>query len=223
MRYKSGKVTKVSGDNDSIKIEGIANHAEEIDRHNEVIPANEWELGNYKSNPIILYNHDPLFPLGVSEEVKPVEKGLFVRGDINSPSTDDETIRVKSAITGGILKALSVGIGEPRSKEKGDNGQDILKGVELWEITVTPVGVSQGALFNVVKSAVQINQFADQLKTLAEASTEIQREIVSIKKSLEFNTRDLDPSKNQNATDQADLEALEEMQNITRQIEELRG
>lgn len=221
MRYRLGEVKIKSAANaKSIKIEGIANSSGEADRHNDVIKSDQWLIKNYLSNPIILFNHDPYFPLGQSKSVEAGENVLHVSGEINSPSEDPETVRVKQCIASGIIKAMSVGI-LPGDNVLGDDGINYLKAVDLYEISIVAAGASQKALFNVIKTAKSNTEIVEMIKDTQKAIKGLNQSMNEIKKTLSNKLKDINFSSNQSQETDHDIAALGEISNIIKAIENI--
>lgn len=83
----------------------------------------------------MLWQHDPSQPIGVWDEVKEDEKGLFVKGRImQSVTRGAEAIAL---IEAGALDGLSIGYRTVKATP-GEKGVRELQELELWEVsTVT--------------------------------------------------------------------------------------
>jgi len=81
----------------------------------------------------MLWQHDPTQPIGVWEEVKEDEKGLWVKGRI---LTDIQTGQEALAlIEAGAIDGLSIGYRTTRA-QKGAAGQRLLHELDLWEVSL---------------------------------------------------------------------------------------
>jgi HK97 family phage major capsid protein/HK97 family phage prohead protease len=79
------------------------------DRYGDVIEAAGWELKEFKTNPIALFNHNPDFPIGRWANVK-VEKDKLVGELKMAPrGTSARIDELLNLIDAGILRAVSVG------------------------------------------------------------------------------------------------------------------
>lgn len=79
------------------------------DRYGDVIEAAGWELKEFKTNPIALFNHNPDFPIGRWANVK-VEKGKLVGELKMAPrGTSARIDELLNLIDAGVLRAVSVG------------------------------------------------------------------------------------------------------------------
>ena len=116
---------------------------------------------------------------------------------------------------------MSVGTAPPKSIVKGDKGQDILKGVELLEISIVAVGASQKAFLSVVKSAQSIGQLVEMIKKSYDQTAAMQADITKIGLQLADITKDFSPSRNQDHEVQKNLDALGEITRIEKSIESI--
>lgn len=81
----------------------------------------------------MLWQHDASQPIGVWDEVREDDKGLWVKGRIL-----DSTQRGREAaalIAAGAIDGLSIGY-RTRKAVKNDRGQRLLSELELWEVSL---------------------------------------------------------------------------------------
>lgn len=91
------------------------------------------EAKGQSRNIKMLWQHDPSQPIGVWEEVKEDDKGLFVRGRL----LDDvqKGREAKALIDAGAMDGLSIGY-RTRKATKGDDGSRELRDLDLWEVSL---------------------------------------------------------------------------------------
>lgn len=149
MQLMSLGEVKANGDN--IIIEGLANK-NVIDRGNDIIDIDAWELDNFKKNPVILYNHgmDPQLggtPIGRAVEVKPTKDGLMIKAQLSG--IDDPVInRIRGLVKERILRAFSVGF-DPKVMNRDEaTGANRISKAELFEVSIVGVPMNQDSLFN---------------------------------------------------------------------------
>lgn len=136
-------------EDDTVYIEGWANKAI-VDRGRDLISKDQWNLGNFGKNSILLFGHEHDNPIGKVLSVEARDEGLFMKARI-SKSKDPGISRIRDLISEGILNSLSVGIAVSDVEMKG--GTNYLKGVELNEISVVSVPMNQDSQFSLsVKS-----------------------------------------------------------------------
>lgn len=131
-------------------IHGLANK-NVIDRGQDIIEVDAWDLENFKKNPVILYNHglDPQLgstPIGKAIEISPTKDGLFVKVQLSS--IDDPVInRIRGLVEERILRAFSVGFDPKESDTDRETGVKSIKKCELFEISIVGVPMNQDSLF----------------------------------------------------------------------------
>jgi HK97 family phage prohead protease len=133
-----------------LKIDGYASTVS-VDRSADVILASAWNksggLNNYKSNPILLFNHNYDKPIGKVVEMGTDSKGLRIKGIISKSAGD-----VYNLVKEGVLTTFSVGfLIKDADYDKESDGL-IIKDAELLEVSVVSVPCNQDATFSVAKS-----------------------------------------------------------------------
>lgn len=117
------------------------------DRMGDVIEADGWELGNFKKNPVALFNHNPNFPIGKWINLR-TENGEL-RGDLKPAplGTSDRIDEIRRLIDADILRAVSVGFlpiaAEPLTKN--GSGKRFRK-TELVEASLVSIPANPNAL-----------------------------------------------------------------------------
>ena len=93
----------------------------------------------------MLNQHDGRAPIGVWDEVREDERGLFVRGRIEDWSPE---ARFAAALSrAGAMDGLSIGYRTARARRLGR--LRVLSGVELWEVSLVTFPMLPGARFRV--------------------------------------------------------------------------
>ena len=147
--------TKANGTSVYI-IKGYAN-VSVVDRCDEVMPQNCWNLENYMINPIILLNHDQSdinSLVGKATLVEPRAEGLYFEAQIGSEGeelTDSQSTVVK-LLRQGILKTLSVGFIPHDYEIDRKTGVLTHKNAELLEISLVTVPMNQLSVLTSVKA-----------------------------------------------------------------------
>lgn len=81
----------------------------------------------------MLWQHDPGHPIGVWDEVREDDQGLWVKGRI---LTEVEKGREAAALlTAGAIDGLSIGYRTVRAERDG-KGRRLLQELELWEVSL---------------------------------------------------------------------------------------
>lgn len=133
-------------------IEGLASTTS-IDRDMDRIEANAFadSLPAFMAkNPIVLFNHSPMRPIGTVTEARIVENGLFVRIKV----TD---VEIRKLIAEGVLRTFSVSfiLNDFGFEGEGDPGSPeirVIRRAELLEVSVVSIPSNRDATFQVVKS-----------------------------------------------------------------------
>lgn len=81
----------------------------------------------------MLWQHDPTRPIGVWDEIREDEKGLWVKGRLLPEVA--QAREAAALIQAGAIDGLSIGYRTIRASE-GSKGQRMLAEVELWEVSL---------------------------------------------------------------------------------------
>ncbi|MEM8773447.1 MAG: HK97 family phage prohead protease [Pseudomonadota bacterium] len=123
---------------DGVVIEGYASLFGDTDRGGDVVERGAYaaslkKLEAERGQVKMLWQHDPAQPIGVWDEVREDEKGLYVKGRL---LPEVERAREAAAlIAEGAINGLSIGYRTVKAT-KNDKGQRLLKELELWEVSL---------------------------------------------------------------------------------------
>jgi hypothetical protein len=123
---------------DGAVVEGYASLFGRRDQGGDVVSRGAYgaslaALGAAGRRVKMLWQHDPAQPIGVWDEVREDDRGLFVKGRI---LTDVAQGREALALIGaGAIDGLSIGYRTVRAERDG-KGQRILSELELWEVSL---------------------------------------------------------------------------------------
>ena len=123
---------------DGTKIEGYASLFGAVDRGGDVVEPGAYSMSLKAlraSNRRVrmLWQHDPSEPIGVWDEVREDERGLFVKGRL---LPDVARAREAAALLqAGAIEGLSIGYRTVRAS-KDEKGRRRLKELELWEVSL---------------------------------------------------------------------------------------
>jgi HK97 family phage prohead protease len=163
-------------DEGDIIIEGYAADWEK-DRQNERFLRTAFDEAVKKAAdgaiPLLL-EHSNNHPLGVVEELRPDNVGLWARARITAKAVSEAWDGAKGKIEmirRGVMKGLSV---RGHSWGKMTSDGPVIGHIDLAEISVTPVPVQPGALFAVVQKSLPAEGMttADGVEEWAVGSTE---------------------------------------------------
>ena len=119
---------------DGAVIEGYASLFGRKDQGGDCVEKGAYSASLKRNGGIkMLWQHDPAQPIGVWEDVREDDKGLWVKGRI---LTDIEKGRDAAAlIAAGAIDGLSIGYRTVKAR-KDDKGGRLLSELELWEVSL---------------------------------------------------------------------------------------
>ncbi|ETX16162.1 peptidase U35 [Roseivivax halodurans JCM 10272] len=123
---------------DGTRIEGYASLFGAPDESGDIVAKGAYaaslkRMGADRRAVKMLWQHDPLQPIGVWDEVREDGRGLWVKGRIL-----DEVAKGREAaalVQAGAIDGLSIGYRTLKSS-KTDKGQRLLTELELWEVSL---------------------------------------------------------------------------------------
>lgn len=81
----------------------------------------------------MLWQHDPAQPIGIWDEVREDERGLYVKGRLLDSITKGR--EAAALIEAGAIDGLSIGYRTVKAS-KNSKGQRLLQELELWEVSL---------------------------------------------------------------------------------------
>ncbi|WP_370931928.1 phage major capsid protein [Bartonella sp. DGB1] len=198
-----------------------------VDHSNDVVVKGAFKksLDKHKSkgtNVAMLWQHKRDSPIGVWQEVKEDDKGLFVKGKLVTGTTQGrETYELLKA---GALSGLSIGYFVRDYEYIG--GAKHLKEIELQEISPVTLPCNELARVEHVKSQKEIIAMETlEVKQLVEQSTKnleekTQKLEETFKKSLEQETKTLNSKLEKSEAENRQLK--EEGQQLKKSVDELK-
>jgi HK97 family phage prohead protease len=156
---------KVKANSTGVVIEGFANKAT-VDRGDEIISTDAWELDNFKKNPVILFNHgfDSLggTPVGKAVDVRPTEDGLYLKVKMSNSQAPGIKM-VRDLVEERILRAFSVGFNSKDSDMVEREGKKVrvIKKAELFEVSIVGIPMNQDSLFELSEKTLANLSFKD--------------------------------------------------------------
>jgi len=121
------------------------------DRFGDIVQVEGWDFRAFQKNPVALWNHSPMHPIGTWANIRAADKAL--RGDLIlapkgiSPRIDE----IRGLVEAGILRAVSVGFKplERRAVDPARNdpfGPSIYSKAELVECSLVSIPANPNAL-----------------------------------------------------------------------------
>ncbi|MEM7429479.1 MAG: HK97 family phage prohead protease [Pseudomonadota bacterium] len=108
--------------------------------------------GRSASTVRMLFQHDPLRPVGVWQEIKEDTRGLFVRG-VLLPEVQ-QSRELGSLLCAGAVDGLSIGFKTRRARQDRRSGLRQLIEVDLWEISIVTFPMLPEARVHALKTCV---------------------------------------------------------------------
>jgi len=120
---------------------------ESVDRMDDVILSDGWDLENFKRNPIALFNHRSDFPIGIWRDLRVENKELRGHLELAPLGTSPRIDEIRKLIEAGILRAVSVGFRPVETKPRKESqwGSFFTKS-ELVETSLVSVPANPNAL-----------------------------------------------------------------------------
>lgn len=116
-----------------------------LDRHGTRINPSGWVLSAFKRNPIALFGHSSVFPIGRWENVRVERDRLVGKLVLAAEGTSARIDELRKLVEQGILRAVSVGFSVIEWGTPGKSDYDIEK-QELHEVSLVSVGSNTNAL-----------------------------------------------------------------------------
>ncbi len=129
-----GEVTLTAGH----VIEGYASLFGATDQGGDTVEAGAYGrwLGDLKTRGgrvAMLWQHEPGTPIGVWDEVREDDRGLYVRGRLILET--QRGAEAAALVSGGAIDGLSIGY-RTRKAGRSAKGGRLLQDVELWEVSL---------------------------------------------------------------------------------------
>ena len=160
-----------------VEIKGSAS-TNAVDRAGDIIERDAWTKGgleNFKTNPIILFNHNYDKPIGRATNLKVTDNGLEISAKISKAAGD-----VTQLIKDGVLGAFSVGFKVKDADYMTETDGYKIKDAELFEVSVVSVPCNQGATFGLSKSFDNMEEYNKYKQTFYKANSDDSADAVEI-------------------------------------------
>ena len=177
--YNWTSTFKSLGDTDDggCEIKGSAS-TNALDRAGDIIERDAWTKGgleNFKTNPIILFNHNYDKPIGRATNLKVTDNGLEISAKISKAAGD-----VTQLIKDGVLGAFSVGFKVKDADYMTETDGYKIKDAELFEVSVVSLPCNQGATFGLSKSFGSMEDYNKHKQTFYTANSDDSADAVEI-------------------------------------------
>ncbi len=119
----------------------------EMDRDGDVIPLEAWDLADYEQNPVILMGHDRTqAPVARAVRVAIEDGALVADIEFPEPGTSVASDEAFKLVSGGFLRALSVGYLPLVAPQRIPNAGTRFPRVQLFELSLVSVPANASAL-----------------------------------------------------------------------------
>lgn len=152
-------------------ISGYASRFGLVDQGGDKVMAGAYtkslkRAGDEGRNVKMLWQHDPSQPIGVWDEVKEDETGLYVKGRIlEDVAKGREAIAL---IKAGAMDGMSIGY-QTRKATKGSDGSRELRDLDLWEVSLVTFPMQMEARASIKALSDEIEQKRFLENTLRDA------------------------------------------------------
>lgn len=136
---------------------------ENLDRYQEVIKLDGWDLTHYRANPIVLWGHDHNQPIGMATSIEITDGKMIAKGKF---APTEKAQEVRTLYDAGIIKATSVGFIE---KEREGN---LITKAELLEFSFVSVPANPYALTLAMEKDLNVNELVTKGFVFVEKSGE---------------------------------------------------
>lgn len=146
-----------------------------VDRMGEILDPNGWDLRNFKKAPRLLWGHDARqLPIGriIPTSIKVDNKGRLLFDAEFAENENPFAKQVADMMRANFLNTFSVGF---IPKRRDDHNPDIVKEMELLEISVVNVPANPEALASVEAAGV-FKDFQEAVKQAEETTDEAEQE-----------------------------------------------
>jgi HK97 family phage prohead protease len=157
-------------------IEGYASLFGQVDQGSDVVQKGAYRsslagLEKESQRVKMLWQHDPAQPIGVWDEVREDDTGLWVKGRLLESTQKGH--EAAALIRAGAMDGLSIGYRTKRAV-KNEKGQRVLTELELWEVSLVTFPMLPSARV----AAKEFDPDADEtLRSIAEVFNDARQEL----------------------------------------------
>lgn len=116
-----------------------------VDRYGDVIDARGWDLKDFRRNPVALFGHDGLLPIGKWSNVRVEGDRLLGRLELVE-AVSDRLKEIHALVRAGVLRAVSVGFRPIQHEPLGEKGGRRYLKQALLECSLVSVPANANAL-----------------------------------------------------------------------------
>lgn len=131
-------------------VEGYGSVFNVEDSVKDIVAPGAFKASIESRRPKMLWQHDPERPIGVWDEVREDDRGLYVKGRLALKTS--QGAEVYALLQAGAIDGLSIGY-RPVQSEPDGQGRRILKAIDLWEVSIVTFPANAHATIDAVKAA----------------------------------------------------------------------
>lgn len=150
MEYKQAHLTLKKEPDEDGSFEGYASVFDVVDNGLDVVAKGAFVDSLAERKPKLLWQHDVDKPIGVWDEIREDEKGLFVKGRLLKDVAQGR--EAMALLRAGALDSMSIGYRVEESVEEGGGRIRRLTKVKLYEISLVTFPMLEVANVTAVKS-----------------------------------------------------------------------
>ncbi len=139
-----------------IVLEGYASIFDRLDMSGDIVRAGAFRqaiVSRMAGGVRMLFQHDPMRPVGVWNEIREDTKGLFVRG-ILLPDVQ-QARELACLLRAGAINGLSIGFKTKRAHRDRKTGRRHLFEVDLWEVSLVTFPMLPEARVHTLKMSAE--------------------------------------------------------------------
>ncbi len=138
LEVKFTALGQVETGTDGTAIEGYASLFGKVDQGGDVVRQGAYQASLKRLNDAgrrvkMLWQHDPTRPIGIWDEVREDERGLYVKGRILPDIAQGR--EAAALVAAGAIDGLSIGYRTVQS-ERDPKGRRVLNELDLWEVSL---------------------------------------------------------------------------------------
>ena len=173
-KFAALEVKRESESDDYLTISGYGAVFGNVDNGGDIIVNGSFKECIAKGRkPKMLWQHDPSQPIGVWDEMREDENGLYMKGRISKKAT--KGAEIAELVNMGAIEGLSIGYRVQEYEMDMDEGYRKLTKLDLWETSVVTFPMNELANIYDMKSADEMSD--------AEIKRHIERALKAIKVS----------------------------------------
>ncbi|MEE9223037.1 MAG: HK97 family phage prohead protease [Nitrosomonadaceae bacterium] len=172
-------------DDEFFRFEGLASTFGNIDLVNDIVVRGAFTESLATKTPVILWQHQSGSPLGMPEEIRETEEGLFIKAKLPKADTFVSG-RVIPQIKVGSIRTMSIGF-RVIERDFNEEGNRLLKKVQLLEVSLVTFAANPLAKVSGFKNLALIKDLAPRNTNWisSEACERVRKETGSTEKPSE--------------------------------------